>query len=218
MKVLIGVDAHKVSVVLAVLDEASGELLERAPPTSFGGPARRPYAGSKDRGAKRAHRSRGRGFRHHPYRNLRHGSHTPGREDHRYGVGNVVRFQTKANYFASYSGTAPVEASSGGGGAPQALLAGRKPQAQGNALHRIAICQARWDACGGSYYRKKIAEGKSRKEALRCLKRRVSDAVFRSLMADSRAPPRAAPLDKEEPRSLSRRCSVTPPSYQPGDG
>jgi transposase len=41
---------------------------------------------------------------------------------------------------------------------------------------------------GRGYYRKKMAEGKSRKEALRCLKRRVSDAVFRSLVADLRAP------------------------------
>jgi transposase len=56
----------------------------------------------------------------------------------------------------------------------------------------IAICQARSDARGGSYYRKKIDEGKSRKEALRCLKRRVSDAVFKGLMADSRAPSRDA--------------------------
>jgi transposase len=52
----------------------------------------------------------------------------------------------------------------------------------------IAICQARSDARGGAYYRKKIAEGKSRKEALRCLKRRVSDVVFRSLIADSLVP------------------------------
>jgi transposase len=45
---------------------------------------------------------------------------------------------------------------------------------------------------GRGYYRKKIAEGKSRKEALRCLKRRVCDAVFRSLMADSLAPSSSA--------------------------
>ena len=51
----------------------------------------------------------------------------------------------------------------------------------------VAVCQARSDARGGTYYRKKMAEGKSRKEALRCLKRRVSDAVFRSLLADSQA-------------------------------
>ena len=55
------------------------------------------------------------------------------------------------------------------------------------ALHMAATSQARSDAPGGSYYRKKIEEGKSRKEALRCLKRRVSHAVFRSLLADSRA-------------------------------
>ena len=36
-----------------------------------------------------------------------------------------------------------------------------------------------------TYYRKKMEEGKSHKEALRCLKRRVSDAVFRSLVANS---------------------------------
>jgi transposase len=59
-------------------------------------------------------------------------------------------------------------------------------------LHMVAICQARSDARGGAYYRKKIVEGKSRKEALRCLKRRISDAVFRNLMADSRAPLRSA--------------------------
>ncbi|MBA2712252.1 MAG: IS110 family transposase, partial [Rubrobacteraceae bacterium] len=54
----------------------------------------------------------------------------------------------------------------------------------------VAVCQARSDTRGGTYYRKKIAEGKSRKEALRCLKRRISDAVFKSLMADSQSPSR----------------------------
>jgi transposase len=52
----------------------------------------------------------------------------------------------------------------------------------------VAVCQARSDVRGGEYYRKKIAEGKTRKEALRCLKRRVSDAVFKGLMADLDAP------------------------------
>ena len=56
----------------------------------------------------------------------------------------------------------------------------------------VATCQARSDARGGTYYRKKIAEGKSPKEALRCPKRRVSDAVFKSLVADSQAPSRSA--------------------------
>jgi transposase len=48
----------------------------------------------------------------------------------------------------------------------------------------IAVCQARSDPRGGAYHRKKLAEGKSRRKAMRCLKRHISDAVFKSLMAD----------------------------------
>jgi transposase len=102
-------------------------------------------------------------------------------------VGDVRRFPTKA-HFASYSGTAPLEASSGEVVRHSLSLAGNR--LLNNALHMVATCQARSDARGGRYYRKKIEEGKSRKEALRCLKRRVSDAVFRSLVADSQPPSR----------------------------
>jgi len=104
-------------------------------------------------------------------------------------VGNVARFPTKA-HFASYAGTAPVEASSGEVVRHRLSLAGNRKL--NHALHMIATCQARSDARGGGYYRKKMAEGKSRKEALRCLKRRISDAVFKSLVADSQAPSRSA--------------------------
>jgi transposase len=104
-------------------------------------------------------------------------------------VGDVRRFPTKG-HFASYSGTAPVEASSGKVVRHRLSLLGNRKL--NYALHMVAICQARSDARGGAYYRKKLAEGKSRKEALRCLKRRVSDAVFRSLVADSQKPSRAA--------------------------
>src|SRR5215216_6230650 len=104
-------------------------------------------------------------------------------------VGDVARFPTKA-HFASYAGTAPVEASSGEVVRHRLSLAGNRKL--NYALHMVAVCQARSDARGGAYYRKKIDEGKSRKEALRCLKRRISDAVFRSLMADSQAPSSSA--------------------------
>ena len=104
-------------------------------------------------------------------------------------VGDVGRFPTKA-HFASYAGTAPVEASSGEVVRHRLSLAGNRKL--NYALHMVATCQARSDARGGTYYRKKIAEGKSRKEALRCLKRRVCDAVFKSLVADSQAPSRSA--------------------------
>ena len=99
------------------------------------------------------------------------------------------RFPTKA-HFASYSGTAPLEASSGEVVRHRLSLTGNRNL--NYALHMVATCQARSDARGGVYYRKKIGEGKSRKEALRCLKRRVCDAVFRSLMVDSQAPSRNA--------------------------
>jgi transposase len=104
-------------------------------------------------------------------------------------VGDVGRFPTKA-HFASYSGTAPLEASSGEVVRHRLSLAGNRKL--NYALHMVATCQARSDARGGAYYRKKLAEGKSPKEALRCLKRRVSDAVFKSLVADSQAPSRSA--------------------------
>jgi transposase len=99
-------------------------------------------------------------------------------------VGNVARFPSKG-HFASYSGTAPVEASSGELVRHRLSMAGNRKL--NYALHMVATCQSRSEVRGGAYYRKKIAEGKSRKEALRCLKRRISDAVFRSLVADSRA-------------------------------
>jgi transposase len=104
-------------------------------------------------------------------------------------VGEVGRFPSKG-HFASYSGTAPVEASSGTVVRHRLSLAGNRKL--NYALHMMAVCQARSDARGGGYYRKKIDEGKSRKEALRCLKRRISDVVFRSLMADSQMISRSA--------------------------
>ena len=104
-------------------------------------------------------------------------------------VGDVGRFPTRAQ-FASYSGSAPVESSSGEVVRHRLSLAGNRKL--DNALHMVATCQAGSDAPGGTYYRKKMAEGKSRKEALRCLKRRVCDAVYKSLVADSQAPSSSA--------------------------
>ena len=49
-----------------------------------------------------------------------------------------------------------------------------------------AVTQVRHDTPGRAYYLRKQAEGKSRKEALRALKRRISDAVYQRLIADTR--------------------------------
>ena len=99
------------------------------------------------------------------------------------------RFPSKG-HFASYSAMAPLEASSGDVVRRRLSLAGNRKL--NYALHMVATCQARSEVRGGAYYRKKLAEGKSRKEALRCLKRGISDAVFASLMADSQAHLRSA--------------------------
>jgi hypothetical protein len=56
-------------------------------------------------------------------------------------------------------------------------------------LRQMAMVQVRRPSAGQAYYRRKLAEGKSPKEALRCLKRRLSDAVDRCLPADQRLPP-----------------------------
>jgi transposase len=48
-----------------------------------------------------------------------------------------------------------------------------------HALYLMAIVQIRHPTAGQAYYRRKRAEDKSPKEALRCLKRRLSDAVYR---------------------------------------
>ena len=66
-------------------------------------------------------------------------------------VGNAARFPTKA-HFASYAGTAPLEASSGGAVRHRLSLAGNRKL--NYSLHMVAVCQARSDALGGTYYRK----------------------------------------------------------------
>lgn len=99
-------------------------------------------------------------------------------------VGDVSRFPSKG-HFASYTGTAPVEASSGE--VVRHRLSRSGDRQLNYAMHMIAICQTAHETQGRAYYRKKLAEGKSSKEALRCLKRRISDAVFQKLRSDLQA-------------------------------
>ena len=97
--------------------------------------------------------------------------------------GDIGRFATKAQ-FASYNGTAPIEASSGG--RIRHRLNPRGNRKINHALHVAAICQLRYEGEGRTYYDRKIAEGKSSKEAIRALKRRISDRVFRVVVHDAR--------------------------------
>jgi transposase len=96
--------------------------------------------------------------------------------------GDISRFPTKHHY-ATYTGTAPIEASSGQ--KKRHRLNPRGNRMLNHALHLIAITQLRYpDTAGRVFYERKLAEGKTRKEAIRVLKRRLSDVVYRHLVAD----------------------------------
>lgn len=55
-----------------------------------------------------------------------------------------------------------------------------------HALYTAALVQISHDTPGRVYYERKIAEGKTKKEAIRALKRRISDVIYRQLLADTR--------------------------------
>ena len=99
-------------------------------------------------------------------------------------VGDVARFPGR-DHFASYNGTAPVEVSSGNRKIHRLSLRGNRRI--NHAIHMAAITQLRHKHSEGrACYDKKVAEGKTCKEALRSLKRKVSDAIFARLQADAR--------------------------------
>jgi transposase len=97
-------------------------------------------------------------------------------------VGDIARFPT-AGHFASYNATAPIEASSGD--KRRHRLNPRGNRKLNHVLHIAAVTQLRYPSEGRAYYQKKIAEGKTTKEAIRALKRRISDVVYRRLIADA---------------------------------
>jgi transposase len=99
-------------------------------------------------------------------------------------VGDPSRFPTK-NKFARMNGTAPVPASSGQTQRHRLNHGGNRQL--NRAIHTIALTQIRHHPDGRAYYDRKRKENKTGRDALRCLKRRISDAVYRQLMIDARA-------------------------------
>ena len=85
--------------------------------------------------------------------------------------------------FAALSGTAPIPASSGKTNRHRLNHGGNRQL--NRALHTIAVVQARTDPRAQAYVARRVAEGKSRLEALRCLKRHLADVVFRTMVADA---------------------------------
>src|SRR5262245_26715245 len=113
-------------------------------------------------------------------------------------VRHVSRFGNR-DRFAAYNGTAPVEVSSGGRKVYR--LSRRGNRRLNHAIHMAAVTQIRYrHTKGRAYYDKKLAEGKTGKEALRALKRQISDAIFACLQADAR-----------------RAAAAKSPGGQPGD-
>jgi transposase len=91
-----------------------------------------------------------------------------------------------SHHFAADTGTAPLEA-------PSSQVVGHRLSGTGDrkldldhALEMAAMVPVRQPSTGQACYQRKRAEGKSPKEALRCLKRRLSVAVYRCLLADQR--------------------------------
>jgi transposase len=95
-------------------------------------------------------------------------------------IGPIDRFKSDAQ-LARHGGVAPLEASSG---RVQRHRLDRGGNRQLNcALYRIAITQSRYHPCARAYLERKQAEGKSRREAIRCLKRTLARVVFNTLKA-----------------------------------
>lgn len=109
-------------------------------------------------------------------------------------VGDITRFPNRA-HFASWNGTAPIDASSGD---QVRHRLSRKGNRQINrVLHTMARVQLRNPTLGREYYERKRADGKAPMEAMRCAKRRLSDIVFQTMLNDAvggaRTPARTGP-------------------------
>jgi transposase len=93
-------------------------------------------------------------------------------------IGDIRRYATKAQ-FAMSNGTAPLPASSGRTNRHRLNRGGNRQL--NRILHYIALTQISRDPEGRAYYQRKLAEGRSKRDALRCLKRRISDRVYQTL-------------------------------------
>ena len=129
-------------------------------------------------------------------------------------VGDVTRFPDR-NHFASWTGTAPLDASSGEQVRHRLSRAGNRRM--NHVLHIAAIVQIRHDTEGRAYYRRKLAESKTPMEALRCLKRRLSDAVYRQLLTDARATDEASPGGHSGASSQSSAADLSTPAVSSSD-
>jgi transposase len=145
-------------------------------------------------------------------------------------VGDVTRFPDRG-HFASWNGTAPIDASSGDH--VRHRLSRKGNRRINHVLHIMAVVQLRNQTEGRAYFDGKKAAGKNSMEAMRCLKRRLSDIVYRQLVADALRPAVTGPgghsgasqtssaadshpvvdsSDKSLPGPAERKPKTSPPS------
>ena len=130
-------------------------------------------------------------------------------------TGHIDRFATAAAY-ANYTGTAPIEIASADKGRHRLSRTGDRQL--NAALHTIAMVQIRMPGSPGrAYYHRKISEGKSAKEARRCLKRRLADHVWRVMMADERRRTRAAGPGGHTEATLESSAAGSTPTADSSD-
>ena len=99
-------------------------------------------------------------------------------------MASTVTAVPTAGHYAAYNGTAPVEFSSSGRTVHR--LSRRGNRTLNHALHIAAVTQTRHaHSEGRAYYDRKLAEGKTPREARRALKRQISDRVFKQLRLDA---------------------------------
>jgi transposase len=101
-------------------------------------------------------------------------------------VGDIERIPSSC-HFASLNGTAPVPASSGQRQRHRLNRAGNRRM--NKAIHMMALTQARMDPRARAYVERRLAEGRSHREATRALKRHLSDVIYRQLRKDALEPP-----------------------------
>jgi transposase len=124
-------------------------------------------------------------------------------------VGDIARFRSR-HHFASWTGTAPIDASSGQHIRHRLSRAGNRRI--NHVLYMAGIVQLRNDTTGRRYYRRRLDDGKTPMEAMRCLRRRLSDVVYRQLAADAaaRIPLQAGPGGHSGATLLSSAADLNP--------
>lgn len=128
-------------------------------------------------------------------------------------VRHVSRFPNR-DHFAACNGTAPIDVSSGGRKVYR--LSRRGNRRLNHAIHMAAVTQIRYrHSPGRACYDKKLAEGKTGKEALRCLKRQISDAT-----SPACKPAPGAPSPRRRARQGNRGTTPHPrrPAHTPTTG